>query len=116
MQRNGSELNVVAVNKVKNGSKINEVNDGEMNMLKEKELKNNDNQVKSIYFLISEYGFILILGIILFLLWVIPEYHCAKTFTSKISNEPFDSNDIPKIFIHLTDIHISQYKSNRLDG
>ena len=116
MQRNGSELNVVAVNKVKNGSKINEVNDGEMNMLKEKELKNNDNQVKTIFFLISEYGFILILGIILFLLWVIPEYHSAKTFTSKISNESFDSNYNPKIFIHLTDIHISQYKSNRLDG
>ena len=91
-------------------------NESETEILKGKIKPSNDNKIKIIYFFITEFGFIFILGIILLLLYVIPEYHSAKTFTSKISNLSFNSNYNPKIFIHITDIHISQSKSYRLDG
>lgn len=66
--------------------------------------------------LISEFGFIFILGIIIFFLYIIPEYHSSKTFTSKVTNRPFDPDYIPKIFIHTTDLHISLNRPHRLDG
>ena len=75
-----------------------------------------DNKLKIIFFFITEFGFILLLGLILLLLFAIPEYHSAKIFTSKNSNILFDSYYDPKIFIHITDIHISQSKLQRLDG
>ena len=58
---------------------------------------------------------ILILVIILFIFLISPQYHSAKTFISKISN-PFDSDYIPKIFIHTTDIHITLNNVKKLDG
>ena len=91
-------------------------NESEREILKGKIRPNNDNTIKIIYFFITEFGFIFILGIILLLLYLIPEYHSAKTFTSKNSNLLFNSNYNPKIFIHITDIHISKSKSQRLDG
>ena len=81
-----------------------------------KNKKKEDNKFKIIYFFITEFGFILLLGLILLLLFAIPKYHSAKIFTSKNSNILFDSNYNPKIFIHITDIHISQSKLHRLDG
>ena len=68
-----------------------------------------------IFFFISEFGLILILVIILFIFLISPQYHSAKTFISKISN-PFDSDYIPKIFIHTTDIHITLNNVKKLDG
>ena len=66
--------------------------------------------------LISEFGFIFILGIIILFLYIIPEYHSSKTFTSKVTNRPFNPDYIPKIFIHTTDLHISLNRPHRLDG
>ena len=74
------------------------------NIFKEK------NKVNIILFLISEFGFIFILGFILLLLYIIPQYHPSKVFTSKTQNQGFDSTYTPKIFIHTTDIHITLNK------
>ena len=68
-----------------------------------------------LFFFISEFGFILILVIILFIFLISPQYHSAKTFISKISDH-FDSDYIPKIFIHTTDIHITLNNVKKLDG
>ena len=79
---------------------------------KSNEPKNNAN---TIYFFLSELGLIFIVGIIIVILFFIPQYHSAKTFTSK-SVDIFNSNYIPKIFIHTTDIHISAKKHHLVDG
>ena len=69
-----------------------------------------------LFIFITELGFFLIYLIILLIFFVTPQYHSAKTFTSKNSTKSFDSNYIPKIFIHLTDIHISTKLQKLLDG
>ena len=74
------------------------------------------NKVNIILFFISEFGFVSILGFILLLLYIIPQYHPAKVFTSKTQNQGFDSTYTPQIFIHTTDIHVSLSKPARLDG
>ena len=74
------------------------------------------NEINKIYFFISEFGFIFILGLILLILYLLPQYHSAKTFTSKKSNALFDIDYTPKIFIHITDIHISVSSDKKLDG
>ena len=107
-------LNNIHIHDISNNNNRKKIN--EMELLKLGFLQKNNNQIKTIYFFISELGFIFLLGIIILLLYVIPKYHSAKTSTSKISNELFDSNYNPIIFIHITDIHISKYKSQRLDG
>ena len=63
--------------------------------------------------LLSEFGFILILGLILFLVYIIPQYHSKKIFTSK---QKLDYNNDPIIFIHTTDFHMSINKKERTDG
>lgn len=79
--------------------------------------KNNNqtNKVHTIYFFLSELSLFFIFGLFLLILYLIPQYHSAKTFTSKDSII-FNSNYIPKIFIHTTDIHISSKKQNLVDG
>ena len=73
-------------------------------------------QIKIISFFLSEFGFVFILGFILLLLFIIPQYHSAKVFTSKTQNQGFDSTYTPKIFIHTTDIHITLNRPKKLDG
>lgn len=73
-------------------------------------------QIKIISFFLSEFGFVFILGFILLLLFIIPQYHSAKVFTSKTQNQGFDSAYTPKIFIHTTDIHITLNRPKKLDG
>ena len=80
---------------------------------KKEEIKN---EINKIYFLISEFGFILMLGFILIIIYLSPQYHPAKTFTSKKSKALFNSDYTPKIFIHTTDIHVSVSVVKRLDG
>ena len=81
------------------------------------EIKNEiKNEINRIYFFISEFGFILILGFILIIIYLSPQYHPAKTFTSKKSKALFNSDYTPKIFIHTTDIHVSVSVVKRLDG
>ena len=72
--------------------------------------------LNNIYFFISEFGLIFIMGLILLIIYLSPQYHSAKIFTSKNSNTIFDSNYSPKILIHTTDLHITYIKPSRLDG
>ena len=60
--------------------------------------------IRTIPFLISEFGifFIIIFTVILF--FIFPQYHPAKTFHSK-SIDSFNPNYEPKILFHLTDTH-----------
>ena len=92
------------------------LNEGEFMILNKKKIEKVGNKNNCIIFFITEFGFIFILGLIVFFLYIIPEYHSAKTFTSKNANTPFDPNYTPKIFIHTTDIHITLNRPHRLDG
>jgi len=68
-----------------------------------------------IQFFLSEFGFIIIMGLILILVSVIPQYHPSKIFTSK--NIPdFEFNKDPIILIHTTDLHMSITRKARTDG
>ena len=71
------------------------------------------NYIGIIQVLLSEFGFIFILGFILFIAYLIPEYHSKKIFTSK---KDLEFNHDPIIFIHTTDIHISINRKERTDG
>ena len=66
-------------------------------------------------FFISEFGFFTILFSTIYLFKFIPKYHQPKTFFSK-TNKNFNSNEEPKIFLHLTDIHISKTRPAKSDG
>ena len=63
-------------------------------------------KVKIIPYFISEFGFFLIIFLIILIFFLIPQYHSSKLFHSK-KKIPFNSNYIPKILSHLTDIHVS---------
>ena len=68
-----------------------------------------------IQFFISEFGFIFLMLFSLFLVYVIPEYHSKKVFTSKkIPNFTFTED--PIILIHTTDLHMSITDMHRTDG
>ena len=62
---------------------------------------------------LTQFGFILILALVLFISYLIPEYHSKKIFTSK---NGLEFTQDPLIMIHLTDIHISVNKKERTDG
>ena len=65
-----------------------------------------DTKPKSIFFFISEIGFLLLLSIPIFIFFFIPQYHSQVQITSKnITN--FLYNSPPKILFHLSDIHVS---------
>jgi len=87
----------------------------DINSLDTTSLKGID-EVNIILFFISEFGFIFILGFILLLFYLIPQYHPAKVFKSKTQNKGFNSTYTPQIFIHTTDIHITLNKPKNLDG
>ena len=87
-------------------------------LIKNEELNANSiqiylNYIGIIQIFLSEFGFLFILGFILFIAYIIPEYHSKKIFTSKKSLV-FDRD--PIIFIHSTDIHISINRKERTDG
>ena len=72
--------------------------------------------IKIIFVFITELGFFLIYFILNLIFYLTPQYHSSKTFKSKNSIKSFNSNYMPKIFIHLTDIHISSENQKVLDG
>ena len=119
---NNKEINVKTelnnFEKVEIGNASNEIkmleNSKELEKMKNFEKMTNKENI--IYFFISEFGLIFIMVFILLIIFISPQYHSAKTFTSKISNKIFDSNYSPKIFIHTTDLHITLNKPRRLDG
>ena len=69
-----------------------------------------------IYFFLSEFGWFLIICIIVFLGFKYQYYHPPKTYISKNPKEPWNSDYTPKIFLHMTDIHISFYLGYRTNG
>jgi len=68
-----------------------------------------------IFFFISEYGWFLIILLIIFFGFKFQYYHPPQTFYSKTSKE-WNSEYIPKIFMHMSDIHISFYLGYRTNG
>ena len=73
------------------------------------------NFIGKIQFFVSEMGFIFIIAICILLTSIIPKYHPKKTFTSKNISD-FEFNQDPIILMHLTDIHMSENKKQRIDG
>ena len=68
-----------------------------------------------IQFFLSEFGFIIVIGLIMILVSIIPQYHPSKIFTSK--NIPdFEFNKDPIILIHTTDLHMSITRKARTNG
>ena len=69
-----------------------------------KESKNIE-KTKVIPFLVSELGLFLLMLFFIIFPFFIPQYHSAKLFKSKKTNNIFNKNYIPKILFHLTDTH-----------
>ena len=65
--------------------------------------------------ILSELGFIILMGFTLLLIYVIPQYHSERIFTSK-SILNFEFNKDPIILLHTTDIHMSVNRKERTDG
>ena len=89
----------------------------------EKIISNSNNVVKNYYqlknitfFLVSEYGWYTIILIIVLLGFCFPYYHPPKQYFSKNPEKPWNSDYVPKIFMHLSDIHISFYLGFRTNG
>ena len=66
-----------------------------------------------IQILISELGFLIIFGLVILIIYIIPEKHSKKIFYSK-EKKIFEQE--PIILIHTTDIHLSTKKMYRTDG
>ena len=74
-----------------------------------KKIQNNNNLTPSkitcigiIQFFVSEFGFIIVIGLIMILVNVIPQYHSKKTFTSKnISDFEFSKDPIILLNINI---------------
>ena len=73
------------------------------------------NKIRIFQILLSEYSFIIIILIVSELLILIPIYHSPQTFYSKQKKE-WNSNYIPLIFAHITDVHISSFQSIKTDS
>lgn len=69
-----------------------------------------------IFFFISEYAWLLVIALIIYLGFKYQYYHPAGTYYSKNSTEPWNSDYTPKIFMHLADIHISFFLGIRTNG
>jgi len=69
-----------------------------------KESKNIE-KTKVFPFLVSELGLFLLMLFFIIFPFFIPQYHSAKLFKSKKTNNIFNKNYIPKILFHLTDTH-----------
>ena len=69
-----------------------------------------------IYLFISEFAWFIITGIIILFSFIFQYYHPPKTYFSKNPKEPWNSDYTPKIFLHITDIHISFYLGYRTNG
>ena len=68
------------------------------------------------YFFISEYAWFLIILTIVLFGFLFPYYHPPQLFFSKFPKEPWNSDYTPKIFMHISDIHISFYLGFRTNG
>ena len=95
-------------------NKIDFLNDNEKQ--ENSKYKNNSFPKKNIFlFLFTEFSFFISLYLLIRLSMYIPKYHPKKIFTSKTIKN-FNPNEIPKIFLHISDMHISNTRSEKTDG
>ena len=73
------------------------------------------NCLRTIQIFITEFSYILLICLILFIIYIIPSYHSKKTFTSKNSQE-FQFSQDPIILIQATDLHISTRFKEKIDS
>ena len=69
-----------------------------------------------LFFFITEYTWLIFILLTVLYGFLFPYYHPAQTFYSKNPREPWDSDFIPKIFFHLSDIHISSFIEFKTKG
>ena len=69
-----------------------------------------------LFFFITEYAWFIIILFIVLIGFLFPYYHPSQKFYSKNPKEPWNSNSIPKIFFHISDIHISSYLGYKTNG
>ena len=121
MEKNDDKLSSISASDGDKSFKVNEKINKKKKILNKKkknkieEIKNLDN-MHIIYFFLSQYGFPVLLVLIFLLFQIIPQYHSSHVYTSKINPSKFDTNILPTIFLHITDIHISLTNSKKLDG
>ena len=81
-----------------------------LNLINEEEICH---KIKIFPFYLSEFGLFAIILFIVLISYLIPQYFPGKLFHSKKSVSPFNSNYIPKILIHITDVHVSHRKPEK---
>lgn len=64
--------------------------------------------VQSLPVILSNYGWVGLIGLVVLLSFLFPRYHPAKVFTSLPAAEKWNPSKDPFIFIHVTDIHLAQ--------
>ena len=104
-------MNDTENNKKENTQKIVNMKENyNFNLINEVEIVD---KIKFCPFFLSEFGLLLIILFIVSLFFLTPQYFSAKLFHSKKSKLSFDPNYIPRILLHITDIHISRRKPLR---
>ena len=68
------------------------------------------------YIFLTQYAWLSIIGLTIFLSFKYQYYHPAQLYYSKSPKEEWNSDYTPKIFMHLADIHISFYLGYRTNG
>ena len=109
LEKTGNETNIIK-------NDVSGINNNTTIITKISEPKFDTNQnIRIIPFFISEYGFFLTLLIIFYVSTFIQKYHSPKTFISKKAKS-FNSDYTPEIFLHISDIHLTNNNPLRLDG
>lgn len=109
LEKTGNETNIIK-------NDVSGINNNTTIITKISEPKFDTNQnIRIIPFFISEYGFFLTLLIIFYVSTFIQKYHSPKIFISKKAKS-FNSDYTPEIFLHISDIHLTNNNPLRLDG
>ena len=79
-------------------------------------IKNSLSIKQIFYYLAATYGWVI--GFIINILYgfVFPYYYPSRIYTSKIPILPWNHDDTPKIFAHMTDIHLSTFLNYKTEG
>ena len=72
------------------------------------------NHIRNIPLFLSEFGWILLVGLFIAFGFIFPKYHPAQTFFSKNATRPWNSEQNITMFSHLTDIHVSKVETEKI--
>ena len=72
------------------------------------------NHIRNIPLFLSEFGWILLVGLFIASGFIFPKYHPAQTFFSKNATRPWNSEENITMFSHLTDIHVSKVETEKI--